>query len=470
MVRAAIYARISYDPDERAVGVERQREDCLRLAASRGWTVVDEYIDNNVSASKYSRKARTQYLRLLDDIEAGRIDAVVIWMEDRLQRQVLELAEFLKVCDGAGVTRIASIGGEFDLSDPEQRTRLYIKAAMAEAEVEKLRRRVLRQRLQAAQNGEPHGGGRRGFGFAGAGKNAITVEQVEQERALIRDLAARVLSGQSLNGVATDWRQREIHTPSGNYWSAQNLRQMLLSPSIAGYRTHHGTLIEGSWEPIIPREQWELLKALLEDPVRLNGKRGRPAGYLLTGLMVCGTCGHRMVVDYSRRSGGRRVRAYKCKHRPAYGGCGRVSRDAETIENLIVEALFVAVESDDFNRLASSHADDPTRELYELLAHDQGLLDRLADKVAEELITVEFAKRKRAEIENRMQETRSKLARLGSARAIAGIPRNLRDEWPNYSMDRKRAILGAVLNKVTVHPQRSPTPFDPDLIDPDWKV
>jgi DNA invertase Pin-like site-specific DNA recombinase len=46
MIRAASYARISYDPDARAVGVDRQREDCLRLAASRGWTVVAEYIDN----------------------------------------------------------------------------------------------------------------------------------------------------------------------------------------------------------------------------------------------------------------------------------------------------------------------------------------------------------------------------------------------------------------------------------------
>jgi site-specific DNA recombinase len=157
-----------------------------------------------------------------------------------------------------------------------------------------------------------------------------------------------------LNGVATEWRQRGIRTPSGNFWSPQNLRQMLLSPSIAGYRTHHGNLIEGTWKPIIPRKQWELLKALLEDPARSNGRRGHPAGYLLTGLVVCGVCGHRMVVDYNRRGGGRRVRSYKCKHRPAYGGCGRVSRNAETIENLIVEALFVAVESDDFDRLASN--------------------------------------------------------------------------------------------------------------------
>src|SRR4029453_13820750 len=83
MIRAAIYARISYDPGGRMVGVDRKREACLRLAASRGWTVVAEYIDNNVSASKYSRKARTQYRRLLDDIEAGRMNPVALWLGDR---------------------------------------------------------------------------------------------------------------------------------------------------------------------------------------------------------------------------------------------------------------------------------------------------------------------------------------------------------------------------------------------------
>jgi hypothetical protein len=62
---------------------------------------------------------------------------------------------------------------------------------------------------------------------------------------------------------------------------------------MAGYRTHHGNLIEGTWKPIIPREQWELLKALLEDPARSNGRRGHPAGYLLTGSwsVVCAVTG-----------------------------------------------------------------------------------------------------------------------------------------------------------------------------------
>ena len=57
-VRAAVYCRISHDPDGTNLGVARQREDCLALAAARGWTVdpADIFIDNDVSA--YSGRER----------------------------------------------------------------------------------------------------------------------------------------------------------------------------------------------------------------------------------------------------------------------------------------------------------------------------------------------------------------------------------------------------------------------------
>ena len=48
IVRAAIYARISSDQTGLGLGVTRQVEDCKRLATERGWTVADEYIDNDV--------------------------------------------------------------------------------------------------------------------------------------------------------------------------------------------------------------------------------------------------------------------------------------------------------------------------------------------------------------------------------------------------------------------------------------
>jgi site-specific DNA recombinase len=462
-IRAGIYCRISRDWEGKELGVERQRQDCLQIAKRRGWTVVDHYIDNDVSAAKTSKKVRKEYRRLLDDIEAGKLDAVVLWMEDRLQRQVIELAEFLKVCDAAGVTRIASAGGEFDLSDPDQRTMLYIKAAMAEAEIEKMRARMRRKHLERAENGGPHPGGFRAFGAVGAGKRRVTEAQAQVERLLIAEAAQRIIDGDSLRGIATDWNDRAIRTPTGGIWSNVSLRTMLLSPRLVGQRQHNGQLHPGTWDPILPRNQWEAVRDQLMDPERVTKGRGGIYRHLLSGLVKCGLCGGTMTVR--AKSGGRRY----CCSTAQIGGCGRLQRSADRIEQLITEALFVAVEKGIEPHRAAAK-DDPTSELYEALARDQGLLDRLEDKVAEELIRPEVAKRKRAEIERRMETTRRRLADLGDARVAARIPQNLRTVWQDFSLDRKRAILAAVVERVEIHPQGMSPVFDPNAIKVTWRA
>ncbi len=73
---AAIYARISSDQDGRGLGVQRQVEDCRKLASERKWVVAEEYVDNDVSA--YSGKARPAYRRMLADLAAGERDAVIV--------------------------------------------------------------------------------------------------------------------------------------------------------------------------------------------------------------------------------------------------------------------------------------------------------------------------------------------------------------------------------------------------------
>lgn len=76
MRAAGIYVRISSDPDGTALGVERQARDCQELARSRGWRVASVYEDNDVSATR--GKPRPAYARLLADLRAARIDAVVV--------------------------------------------------------------------------------------------------------------------------------------------------------------------------------------------------------------------------------------------------------------------------------------------------------------------------------------------------------------------------------------------------------
>src|SRR5438094_659504 len=96
---AAIYARISEDRAGEMLGIKRQLEDCEKQAALKGWPVADRYCDDDVSA--YSGKRRPEYRRMLADIAAGRIDAVLVWHQDRLHRHPKELEEFFETCDRA---------------------------------------------------------------------------------------------------------------------------------------------------------------------------------------------------------------------------------------------------------------------------------------------------------------------------------------------------------------------------------
>src|SRR3990172_6460650 len=112
---AAIYARISSDPEGTHLGVDRQIADCQGLAASLGWPVGDVYVDNDVSA--YSGRRRPEYDRLCEDIKAGTVDALVVWHPDRLHRSPRELEDFIDLCEAAGLTDVRTVrAGDVDLS------------------------------------------------------------------------------------------------------------------------------------------------------------------------------------------------------------------------------------------------------------------------------------------------------------------------------------------------------------------
>jgi site-specific DNA recombinase len=466
VIEAGAYLRISLDWAGKELGVTRQREDCQRIADRLGWNINDWYIDNNRGASRRSRSKgkRDEYQRLLADLEAGHLKAVIIWMEDRLHRQVIELAEFLKVCETAGVTRIASVGGELDLSDPDQRTMLYIKAAMAEAEVEKLSLRRKRQEQQAAEQGRRTLGGIRPMGEVWHGKQKVSEERAAHERELIQEAVGRLIAGDSLRGIVVDWMKRGEQTPTGSTWHNVNVRRMLLSPRLIGMRLHNGKLYPGNWEAIISVEEYEAVKAILEDPARYKYERGGLPKHLLSGMAYCGLCSNKLSVRKRYNN-----RIYYCSQNPPAGGCGKIQRVADKVEALITEAIFVAVETETWNR-TSEAPDDPVAPLYQELARLQGVYDRLDDKVAREVIKESTAKRQRFELDRGMEAVRREIDRHRGGQVIGLVPRNLRDVWPDLSLDRRRNIIKAVLVKVTVNPQPNAVVFDPGAIVAEWRV
>src|SRR5689334_1392002 len=95
-VRAGIYARISSDREADGLGVARQIDDCKRLAERKGWQVAGPYVDDDVSA--WSGKRRPEYVRILEDLEMGAINGLLVYDLDRLHRQPSELESFIDLC------------------------------------------------------------------------------------------------------------------------------------------------------------------------------------------------------------------------------------------------------------------------------------------------------------------------------------------------------------------------------------
>jgi len=87
MKPAAVYLRISRDAEGEALGVARQREDCLALAQAAKLDVVEVFTDNDIGASKYSKKLRPEYERMLADAKAGRFSTIVAYTTSRLTRR-----------------------------------------------------------------------------------------------------------------------------------------------------------------------------------------------------------------------------------------------------------------------------------------------------------------------------------------------------------------------------------------------
>ena len=461
---AAVYARISSDPDGDRLGVTRQVEDCTEFAERRGWPVREVYIDDDRSA--YSGRVRPEYRRMLDDIRSGDVDAVVVWHLNRLHRQPKELEEFFEVCKEARLTSLASVTGDTDLSTHDGQFLARVLGAVAKKESDDKSRRFSRKHQELAQAGKLAGGGDRPFGYRA---DRRTVEPTEA--VAIREAAARIRAGDSLRALATDWNARGLTSVKGGAWTVQVLRRMLISARLSGQRAYAGEIVaKGEWEPILTPEDTAQLTAVLTDPARHTRRTVRC--YLLSGgLLRCGVCQSGLV---SRPRGA--TRRYVCAKGPGLPGCGKIAITAEPVEALIAEAVLYRLDTPELAAaLAGAAGQDAEADAaHASVAADRAQLEELATAYGDRQITFPEFLAARKPIETRIEAGQRKVSRLTQTTAIAGHVGDsaaLRAIWKDLPLTRQRPIIEAVLDRAIVRPAvRGRTRFDPDRVEPVWRL
>lgn len=426
MTRAALYLRISQDSTGEMLGVTRQREDCLELIETLGWTLVDTFTDNDRSAYK----VRPEYQRMLAEVDAGQIDAIVAWHPDRLYRVVKDLGELVDVAKRNN-TQIATVkAGTVDLTTPTGRLVAGLLAQVATYEGEAKSDRWRRSWRQGREAGRRVNTGSRMYGYTREG------EIVDDEADIARQMATKILEGQAILGVARWLDEQGAVATRGQAWTPQSIKRYLTNPRIAGWSTLNGEIVaEGDWEPILDRETWEAVRALLTARTREH----KPRVALLLGLLHCGSCGHRMIT-----SGQAGKRTYRCPNRPGMNGCGRVSGNAEPIEDIVESYARERLRDDRVRQRIAELRAEPTEAQSEVASLELRIteleqqLDEPGVPVATLLRAVERARERQAQL----------LSDL-AARNITPLP--VGDEWPD-DLRRRRALIDLVVERVELHP------------------
>jgi DNA invertase Pin-like site-specific DNA recombinase len=364
------------------------RESALRAEASRlGWGVHRVVIENDVDpdgrrkpASAFKRKLvelpggrtelrvyRAGFRSVLDDLMAGRAQAVLAEDLDRACRDPRDLEDLIDACEEKRANA-RSLSGSLVITNggtDAEITTARIMVTMANKASRDARRRMEDSRTRRARDGLWGGNGHRPFGFRllGAGRLAIA----EDEAAVLRQAAAEVLSenfrpfyldgpgrppgAESLTTLAAGLRDAGMTTPGGKQWTAKQLREALIKPSVAGLVVVHErdrdkgteqvTLAEAGWEPIVSRETWEAVRARLTDPARLT-HTGNVPRHLGTGIYECGACGGTVKVNGGSRSK-RRSPSYVCRNPE----CRKVRRLASGVDDYVVAHLIARLERPD---------------------------------------------------------------------------------------------------------------------------
>lgn len=466
-MKSAIYARISSD-DGTALGVERQVRDCRALAESKGWTVVEPFIDNDVSAS--NGKRRPHYERMLTALRAGEFEALVVWDIDRLTRTPRELEDIITIADAHGIA-LASVGGEVDLATEQGRLTARLKGSVARYEVEQASRRLKRKFLERAEAGLPHGkvayGYRRLPQFDDHGKLIGSIEVLDEtQAAIIRDSATRILSGEPVRSVVRDLNARGAETPRGNQWDATMLRQVLLRQRNAGRRVHLRKVIgDGTWPAVLEPDIFDRLVALLTDPGRRT-TRGNGVKHLLSGIARCGVdgCDGTMRVTNGRTSGGRTAPAqYNCRK------CNRLRRKQADVDELVTEVVIERLARPDGPDLLAGDPQalrDATAEAEAIRAR----LDLAADNFADGDITADQLKRITAKLRPKLDAAQARVRASSPASELQAFTTatDIRAAWEAARIEVRRAVIDALVT-VTILPVGAGGRFDPERVQIEWK-
>lgn len=337
-LRCAIYTRKSSEEglEMEFNSLDAQRDACSAYIASQrseGWLeLAGHYDDGGISGGTLERPALK---RLLADIEEDRVDVVVVYKIDRLSRALMDFAKLVEVFDRNNVTFV-SVTQSFNTTTSMGRLTLNILLSFAQFEREVIGERI-RDKVAASRKRGIWMGGYVPLGYEVKDRKLIIKES---EAAIVRMIFERFVAVGSATALARALVTEGVCTRRGRLVDKGFLYKLLANRVYIGDAVHKGTAYPGEHKPIVTRELWDRVRAILQVSPRMRaGSTRASTPSLLKGLLF-GPTGCAMSPTHTRK-GDKLYRYYISQSVIKRGaeGCPVSRVPAGEIENAVVNQL-----------------------------------------------------------------------------------------------------------------------------------
>ena len=304
--RCAVYTRKSSEEglDMEFNSLDAQRESCENYIASQkaeGWVLVpDDYDDGGISGGTLERPALK---RLLADIEAGRVDVVVVYKIDRLSRSLMDFAKLVDVFERNEVTFV-SVTQQFSTTTSMGKLTLNILFSFAQFEREVIGERI-RDKFAASRKKGMWMGGWAPLGYRVENRRLV-IDEAEAEK--VRWIFTRYVQTGSVTTVVRELTAEGFVNRYGQTLDKGRLYKLLNNRVYLGEAVHKGTAYPGEHEAIVSQSLWDRVHAVMAEGARAKAGRTRAQTPALLKGIIFDAEGRAMSPSHTRK--GQRLYRY----------------------------------------------------------------------------------------------------------------------------------------------------------------
>lgn len=351
-IRCAIYTRKSTEEglEQEFNSLDAQRESgeaYIKSQTHEGWEcLTGHYDDGGFTGGNMERPALK---RLMADIEASKVDCVVVYKVDRLSRSLLDFARMMETFEKQHVSFV-SVTQQFNTSTSMGRLVLNVLLSFAQFEREIISERT-RDKIAAARRKGKWAGGHPLLGYD-IDPRGFKLVVNEDEAFRVRAIFDLYLQHQAMIPVVTEldrrgwlnkrWMTRKAHERGGMPFTKTSLHKLLTNITYTGKLRYKHEIHDGEHDAIVEPATWQRVQVVLQRNGRNGGALVRNKfEALLKGMLRCAPCGCAMIPTHTIRKGNKRYRYYVCSaaQKRGWHTCPSKSVPAGEIEQFIVDQI-----------------------------------------------------------------------------------------------------------------------------------